>query len=770
LHAQEATEIPTPAPLNPHFAEYMEGVTHGRITELTFTPEGHTLGFKPSPMDFSHLIGQPGLAVQLGSSLPSSYDLRNYGKVSPVKNQFACGDCWAFATFGSMESVLLTSESWNFSENNLNNLNGFDYGPCMGGNGQISTAYMARWAGPIKATDDPDSTSCTSTSSCIISSPQNLTTQKLVQNVLFIAARANSSDNDNLKTAIMTYGGVASTISSDELGQGNFYWNVNTDAYYYNGAVVCKDRLENLIECPSDHVITLVGWNDNYLASNFSTAPPGNGAFLVKNSWGTAFGSSGFFWISYYDARLAYDESYVFAGNENTTNYTTEYQYDPLGLVSSYGYGTSTAWAANVFTAGANGQLLALATYALANSTIYTIEIYTNASSGPTSGSLATTASGTITSSGYNTIVLPTPVAITKGQKFSVVIELTTPGYNYPVPVEVAVTGYSSQATASPGQSYMSTNGSTWLDTTTINSTLDVALKAFSNDQQNTTPTATTGTATAITANSATLAGTVNPNGADTRVWFLYGASSTLSGASQTNSQDLGSGTTATAASANLTSLNAGTQYYFQVVAQNSTGATNGTINTFTTASVSGFTISGTTVTALPGATTGNTSTITVTPSNEFAGTVALSCAITPTPASDPATCSLAPASVTISGTTAQTTLSVFTTAATSCSAQADPIHRSVPWFAGGGAVLACVLLFGIPARRRSWRTMLGMLALFLALTGGVLACGGGGSGGGTKVCSTLINPGTTAGAYTITVIGTSGSTTATGTVALTVQ
>jgi hypothetical protein len=81
---------------------------------------------------------------------------------------------------------------------------------------------------------------------------------------------------------------------------------------------------------------------------------------------------------------------------------------------------------------------------------------------------------------------------------------------------------------------------------------------------------------------------------------------------------------------------------------------------------------------------------------------------------------------------------------------------------------LAGILLFGIPARRRSWRTMLGMLVFFVALSGGVLACGGGGSGsgggGGTG------NPGTTAGTYTVTVTGTSGTTTATGTVALTVQ
>jgi hypothetical protein len=89
-----------------------------------------------------------------------------------------------------------------------------------------------------------------------------------------------------------------------------------------------------------------------------------------------------------------------------------------------------------------------------------------------------------------------------------------------------------------------------------------------------------------------------------------------------------------------------------------------------------------------------------------------------------------------------------------------------VPWYAAGGATLAGILIFGIPARRRSWLTLLGMLALLVGSSGGVIACGGGGSVGGGGGG----NPGTTAGTYTITVTGTSGTITATNTVALTVQ
>lgn len=96
-------------------------------------------------------------------------------------------------------------------------------------------------------------------------------------------------------------------------------------------------------------------------------------------------------------------------------------------------------------------------------------------------------------------------------------------------------------------------------------------------------PTASTGSATSITANSATLGGTVNPNGLDTHVSFLYGTSSSLSGASQTGSQDLGSGASASSVSANVTGLAANTTYYFQLQATSTAGTAAGSIVSFKT-------------------------------------------------------------------------------------------------------------------------------------------------------------------------------------------
>ncbi len=158
-------------------------------------------------------------------------------------------------------------------------------------------------------------------------------------------------------------------------------------------------------------------------------------------------------------------------------------------------------------------------------------------------------------------------------------------------------------------------------------------------------------------------------------------------------------------------------------------------------------------ITVSPGATTGNASTISVTPAGGFTGPVNLSCALTTSPsgATDLPTCGV-PSSVTISGATAATaTLSVYTTAPSN--AALDPPLRKF-FLGGGGVVLALVLFFGIPARRRAWRALFSLVALIVIA--GAVGCSGGGGGGGSGGGGGGGggNPGTTAGNYVITVTG----------------
>lgn len=184
------------------------------------------------------------------------------------------------------------------------------------------------------------------------------------------------------------------------------------------------------------------------------------------------------------------------------------------------------------------------------------------------------------------------------------------------------------------------------------------------------------------------------------------------------------------------------------------------------------FSFSATSVTIAPGAS--NTAIITVIPTGGFTGSVVLTAAVTSSPAGaqDPPTLNFGSTSpVSIVGAAQGTaTLTISTTAATMSSLVHPGRPAAVSWHSAGTAVLSLVLFFWTSARRRKFRTMLGVPILLVALTGGVLGCSGGGGsltgpGGGGHG-----NPGTTAGNYTVTVTGVSGATTATGTLTLTVQ
>ncbi len=95
----------------------------------------------------------------------------------------------------------------------------------------------------------------------------------------------------------------------------------------------------------------------------------------------------------------------------------------------------------------------------------------------------------------------------------------------------------------------------------------------------------TTLPATAVTATTATLGATVNPDGTATTVKFVFGTDSTLaSGTTMTSGQAIGSEMSAVPVTAALTGLTPGTTYYFEVVATGAGATTDGSILNFTTA------------------------------------------------------------------------------------------------------------------------------------------------------------------------------------------
>ena len=177
-------------------AEYAAAQPANALSDIA----NRALGFIHSPVDLSHVTSfQPKGQAILGA--PAQYDLRTLGRVSPVKNQGACGSCWAFATYGSLESIAFPTEQWDFSEQNLKNLAGFDYGTCSGGDAPMAIAYMARWGGPVREADDPYNPG-------VSTSLSGLAVPRYLSAALVIPDRSGSLDNAALKSAVQQWGAV----------------------------------------------------------------------------------------------------------------------------------------------------------------------------------------------------------------------------------------------------------------------------------------------------------------------------------------------------------------------------------------------------------------------------------------------------------------------------------------------------------------------------------------------------------------------------------
>ena len=269
------------APMDPSFLELWHP---GPIELVSFGDSyGQTsgTGYRPSPVNLPELASSEGrfLLRASGSDLPPAYDLRKEGKVTVAKNQGKDGSCWAFASMASLESYLLGAErkSYDYSENNMKNLvsknypEGFDLTSDDGGNAFISTAYLSRWSGPVNESKDPYYESSAY-------SPTGLPVQKHVQEVLFLPEKTEFLDNEVLKRALLEYGAVYSTM----------YWNL---AYYQEE----NNAYQYTKSLTANHAVTIVGWNDSFDRNLFTQVPPGDGAFIAKNSWGETWGEDGYF-------------------------------------------------------------------------------------------------------------------------------------------------------------------------------------------------------------------------------------------------------------------------------------------------------------------------------------------------------------------------------------------------------------------------------------------------------------------------------------------
>lgn len=171
----------------------------------------------------------------------------------------------------------------------------------------------------------------------------------------------------------------------------------------------------------------------------------------------------------------------MFNNAEPISNYSSVYQYDPLGQTTPVPFpiNPNTVWFANVFKANSNDDLSAVSFYTNGPNSKYEVWLYNYNNGTLTKNNRLD--SGTIEYAGYHTVKLANSIALTTGSKFAVAVKLTTPGEKPNLlALEEPVDGYSSQAESEKGQSFVSGDGAIWTDLKdTDHSNANVCLKAF---------------------------------------------------------------------------------------------------------------------------------------------------------------------------------------------------------------------------------------------------------------------------------------------------
>lgn len=429
--------------------------------------------------------------------LPEFYDARTENKITPVGNQGKDGVCWAFAGTSSLETALMPEQEFNFSEQHVRfalssdngNEWGYDRHPFDGGNFTMYAMYLMRWSGPVLELDDPYNLNVESREASVTNGfEEQFHVQGFIEipnpesMVEDVTDEQRAAHVNLVKQYVMEYGSVFTSIYYHKS-----FLNSSTNGYYYRE----KDFYNNTMYRPSNHALSIVGWDDHYSKENFNTQPQSDGAFIIKNSWGTGYGDNGYFYLSYEDAYAGWEAS-VIERVDSADNFDHIYQYDPFCLTAATGFyktGTteveSKACFANVFTVENQGEALkAISVYVTAPDTTCTVYVNTQDGEMKTFDEMEQVQTKTFDMSGYHTIDFEQAISLT-GEKFvvAVCVESST-DEQLMVPLERPITVgpiTNKNCTSNLGESFFSYNSKTWYDThQTYNA--NVLLKAYTID------------------------------------------------------------------------------------------------------------------------------------------------------------------------------------------------------------------------------------------------------------------------------------------------
>lgn len=304
-------------------------------------------------------------------------------------------------------------------------------------------------------------------------------------------------ENGNITSTYLGYNEDGTFAIKNELMNGravsiNYYADqsmpnqqIDPDQHVYINTDTWAQYTYEYVE--PDHAVTIVGWDDDYPKENFNEdhQPEYDGAWLVKNSWGAAdqefpnknswgVDGSGYFWLSYYDQTIQNPETLDFDvdGSDSQADYLLVDQYDFLPNYGTTVYSSTSdeTRMANVFTASEDMLLRAVSAETTApNSSVdYEIYLLDENASDPTDGTLAASVSEKYDFGGYHRATFDDPIEVPAGQKYSVIVTVTTPSGLYQFKADAGANEKSGSAfyakgVVNEGESYLYSEGG-WHD------------------------------------------------------------------------------------------------------------------------------------------------------------------------------------------------------------------------------------------------------------------------------------------------------------------
>lgn len=386
--------------------------------------------------------------------LPSRYDAGDQGKRPVVKSQGNFGTCWALVVTSVLEAAWMKQEHLIFSADHMSLNNGFHITQDEGGDYMMAMAYLSGWRGPVLEEEDPYGDGLTE---------DGLKAAIHVQEMQLLEGMSR----EDIKQMIYEYGPVQTSLYLDRrtTASGLDYYQQEAFAYYYPEK-----------ETPT-HDVVILGWDDTYSRENFKITPQENGAFICQNSWGEKFGDQGIFYVSYEDANIARG-GVAYTRVESSDNYDRIYQTDVCGWQGQQGYDEPSCYFANVYTAKSNENLAAVGFYTTDVNSAYEIYAVSDFEDETSFEKRKFLQRGWIRNSGYFTIDLEAPLPLEAGERFAVIVKITTPGATNPVVVELHKDVYSETVTLEGKEGYLSLQGELWEPTEEKFGT-NVCLKAY---------------------------------------------------------------------------------------------------------------------------------------------------------------------------------------------------------------------------------------------------------------------------------------------------